>query len=344
MESADAELKGLAKAVHEVAIAFRSSNKMAAALRNLQQRAIKLGNLRKPTRLKMLAKTRWNAVTDVLESHSKAREQLIQTLVQNAGKGLVDIDIANKVAEPVLEKHLTYLQTVKKLSKKLQTHGLDIATGQSMLDGVIAAVENGTDGFENCKLNPTKISLAGCADSDKSFVSGVIKIIEKNEGSMTDDEKASCQCLLKPRDAMAMEEPGEVPEEMDLLERVAHERKRKANLLEAANSNYVDGRFVVSSASPVEGVWSFGDCVLTKRRASMSPLTFELIMYLNYNQELWDVNDVIEANKRRKDTNKGDRATRVAEAQALEEQWTALNVEIDGEAGDDGYDGQEGEL
>ena len=106
----------------------------------------------------------------------------------------------------------------------------------------------------------------------------------------------------------------------------------------------IDGRFVVSSASPVEGVWSFGDCVLTKRRASMSPLTFELIMYLNYNQELWDVNDVIEANKRRKDTNKGDRATRVAEAQALEEQWTALNVEIDGEAGDDGYDGQEGEL
>jgi len=219
MESADAELKGLAKAVHEVAIAFRSSNKMAAALRNPQQRAIKLGNLRKPTRLKMLAKTRWNAVTDVLESHSKAREQLIQTLVQNAGKGLVDIDIANKVAEPVLEKHLTYLQTVKKLSKKLQTHGLDIATGQSMLDGVIAAVENGTDGFENCKLNPTKISLAGCADSDKSFVSGVIKIIEKNEGSMTDDEKASCQCLLKPRDAMGMEESGEVPEEMDLLER-----------------------------------------------------------------------------------------------------------------------------
>ena len=53
---------------------------------------------------------------------------------------------------------------------------------------------------------------------------------------------------------------------------------------------------------------------------------------------------MIEANKRRKDTNKGDRATRVAEAQALEEQWTALNVEIDGEAGDDGYDGQEGEL
>ena len=45
-----------------------------------------------------------------------------------------------------------------------------------------------------------------------------------------------------------------------------------------------------------EGLWSFGDCVMTKRGSSTSPLTFESILYLNFNSDLWDLNDIIEAN------------------------------------------------
>ena len=57
-----------------------------------------------------------------------------------------------------------------------------------------------------------------------------------------------------------------------------------------------------------EGLWSFGDCVMTKRRSSTSPLTFESILYLNFNSDLWDLNDVIEANNRRKNETTANQA------------------------------------
>ncbi len=54
------------------------------------------------------------------------------------------------------------------------------------------------------------------------------------------------------------------------------------------------------SAAEAELVWSMAGHVLTQHRSSMSPLVFELIMYLKYNSNLWGLVDVIEANKRRK--------------------------------------------
>ena len=54
------------------------------------------------------------------------------------------------------------------------------------------------------------------------------------------------------------------------------------------------------SAAEAERVWSMAGHVLTQHRSSMSPLVFELIMYLKYNSRLWGLVDVIEANKRKK--------------------------------------------
>jgi hypothetical protein len=47
-------------------------------------------------------------------------------------------------------------------------------------------------------------------------------------------------------------------------------------------------------------VWSMAEHVLTDHPSSMSPLIFELIMYLKYNSCLWGIAGVVEANKRRK--------------------------------------------
>ncbi len=57
---------------------------------------------------------------------------------------------------------------------------------------------------------------------------------------------------------------------------------------------------VGGSAAEVERVWSMAGHVLTKHRSSMSPLVFEIIMYLKYNSCLWGLADLVEANKRRK--------------------------------------------
>ena len=54
---------------------------------------------------------------------------------------------------------------------------------------------------------------------------------------------------------------------------------------------------VLGSAAEVEQLWSITGKVLTKERSTMSPRVFEIIMYLKYNRDLWDLVDAVEANK-----------------------------------------------
>jgi hypothetical protein len=57
---------------------------------------------------------------------------------------------------------------------------------------------------------------------------------------------------------------------------------------------------VGGSAAEAERVWSMAGHVLTDHCSKMSPLIFELVMYLKYDSRLWGIADVVEANKRRK--------------------------------------------
>ena len=73
----------------------------------------------------------------------------------------------------------------------------------------------------------------------------------------------------------------------------------------------------------VERLWSDADAILTKRRASTSPLLLELILYLKYNRDLWNLSDVITANQRRLAADRESRAKKrideVEEEEALED-------------------------
>ena len=81
---------------------------------------------------------------------------------------------------------------------------------------------------------------------------------------------------------------------------------------------------VLSSAAEVERLWSMADPVLTKRRMTMSPLVFECIMYLKYNADLWDINDVVEANKRRKNESKAEQKYIAGHKKRMKRCWAAV--------------------
>jgi hypothetical protein len=51
-------------------------------------------------------------------------------------------------------------------------------------------------------------------------------------------------------------------------------------------------------------VWSIADWVMDKRRHGMSPITLEMILFLMENEDLWDINDVVLADIKRKEKNK----------------------------------------
>ncbi len=54
------------------------------------------------------------------------------------------------------------------------------------------------------------------------------------------------------------------------------------------------------SAAEAECVRSMARNGLMDNHSNMSPLVLELIMHLKYNSHLWEIADVVEANKRRK--------------------------------------------
>ena len=71
------------------------------------------------------------------------------------------------------------------------------------------------------------------------------------------------------------------------------------------------------SAAEAERVWSMAGHVLSEHRASLSPLVFELIMYLKYNSRLWSLSDVIEASKRRKNESPAAKMRLAAQTERL---------------------------
>ncbi len=319
MEDANEALKSVADTLHACHTKMRS-NKMSAKLRNLQRREIQNGHRKRIENVKIRAATRWNALCTAFTSHLKLRET-IAVAATSAGN---DVVLPN---EHEVRRHHEYLDTLRQLSVALQKPGLDIAEATDYIDGVIGLSEEGENGFDAVDFDYTKISLEGNKDSDKKFVSGVIKIINKNEGDMDAEEKERCKCLLLSPESADNAERGEPgAPKANMFEQISKKRKIQAGK-KNFKSKYHCCKFIVASASPVESVWSKGDCILTKRRASMSPVTFELIMFLNYNKHLWDLNDVIKANKVRLMKNiEGRAAERAAAAQAAAQEWNDMNV------------------
>ena len=144
----------------------------------------------------------------------------------------------------------------------------------------------------------------GKYDSNADFVSAVIKVQQHNENRLTPKEKLTLDLWKLPSHSDSEEELDEPLEDYDSMVR-EHERKKKMmDHMSHMNKSEYDPAVqhcVLGSAAEVERVWSIAGHVLTEHRASLSPLVFELIMYLKYNSRLWGLAEVVKANKNRKD-------------------------------------------
>ena len=60
----------------------------------------------------------------------------------------------------------------------------------------------------------------------------------------------------------------------------------------------------------MEQLWSKAGCAYTSRRLGMSPMVFEMIMFLKQNDDLWKLSDVVLVDDRRKDANEDSRANK----------------------------------
>jgi hypothetical protein len=72
-------------------------------------------------------------------------------------------------------------------------------------------------------------------------------------------------------------------------------------------------------------VWSMAGHVLADACSSLSPLVFELIMNLKYNARLWTIDDVIEANRRRKNESPAAKKRLALQKEQLQKLTAELN-------------------
>ena len=132
--------------------------------------------------------------------------------------------------------------------------------------------------------------------------------MREEEGTLTLDESNTLKAFLVEEEAVAPTAGAPKKRLQDLIAEKKAARMRGGT----SKSRYHPAvkRTVLGSAAEVERLWSMAGYVLTKDRAKMSPLVFECIMYLQYNKDLWSLEDVVKANKRRKNEARVERETR----------------------------------
>ncbi len=81
---------------------------------------------------------------------------------------------------------------------------------------------------------------------------------------------------------------------------------------------------VLGSAAETERMRSMASCVLAEQHSTLSPLVFELIMYLKYNVRTWGVGDVSKANKSRIKNAEACQKRNEKEKQRLDEMKTGF--------------------
>lgn len=96
---------------------------------------------------------------------------------------------------------------------------------------------------------------------------------------------------------------------LDFAQYLKRQQKKQEDKRSHNDSAYRDCIHAIKgTAAGCERVWSMAEAVFTKRRSRMSPLLLECILYLKYNRDLWGLEDVVEANHRRKNESKAKAA------------------------------------
>lgn len=318
MMKSNKELAAITKEIRELHSKIKASNCLSAQLQNIQDVEYKLHTP---------CATRWHSVATMYAQHERACDDIRELAAKSDGR-VSDATTTNSFLSK-MRKHNRYLKKIKSTSKGcLQERGCPLACLQDMLDYICDRVEKGFgkegDDFEFCTLKKKKLDLATNYDTDKAFVRGVIKIQKKMEDEMTEEEVEACEVLLK-QDVEGGSSGNDASPSEKSFEDVMFEKKR--SYTKAFSSKYVDCRFILGSGAEVERVWSMAGNVYTKRRSSTSPLVLELILYLNYNKDLWGIDQVALANTRRRSEKRSARVEKILQRQ---KEWEKAVGEMEG--------------
>jgi hypothetical protein len=104
-------------------------------------------------------------------------------------------------------------------------------------------------------------------------------VIDDLEGELSTSE----ELLLEPFSLIQIIQAS--PEKpKGLLEQALQSKKRKLH-----TSKYPDLKYIAATSNIVERLFSSARLVLTDYRKSMTPYSFECVMFLKFNRKYWDL-------------------------------------------------------
>ena len=313
------ELHDTIKLIHEMMGKIKGSTKKSAALRKLTFLVPTLYN-----------KTRWSGKLYVLERFIRLRDMLIELRTGTDGEEFEDV-ITDEIISPVLRdrvaKWVKMLEDINQVTLLLQKRMITLAKAQSLLSNLEADIglarNNANARLHSCMLDSIYINDHSNKLHCPVFHSGVIKIQKKITHSMTPQEKVVCAPLLLLND-----DDLDTLEETDPVELSFAQRQKKRDIMEinSVNNEYRNVDFILGSNAEGERLWSKAKLVL-EGRGKMTPYVLESILFLWYNNRLWDAYVVEKALQAVRLDEQEKRAVRrqVTENAALEEVMDDMN-------------------
>lgn len=176
-----------------------------------------------------------------------------------------------------LEKHFEILD---KCTKKLQEADLTLSDARIRADGIMENFD------QPCFKQYLAMDSNILAPASRFFESAVTKVQNGDERSLTRQEKDVLRSLLKRSADGSSEDEVHGLDPIELYER---EQKRQKS---TNSSQYVPLEFIPPTTNVVERFFSRAKSVYTDYRKLMKPVTFEMIMFLKLNRDLWGPSDV----------------------------------------------------
>jgi hypothetical protein len=221
--------------------------------------------------------TRWTSTFHMVECYRKLKD--IMPLMYDFDRTILDCSLSAR------EDHDLFLldkpmKAMRQVALELQKDGLSLSHARLLFDALISDFP----GFELERYIGHDSSII----HSKNFESGLVKILDGKEDSLTRQEQRAVSIFLKPD---ADQENGSLPEPENYVEKVYGQKKRKRN----AGSQYMDVSFIPPTSNVVERMFSQAQSILTPHRKRLLPKNVEAILFLKTNRPLWDVSVVSEA-------------------------------------------------
>ena len=185
-----------------------------------------------------------------------------------------------------------------------------------------------------CSLKNDHSKQGNKHETDKAFMSGILKIQNGNERIMTQAEKLSCMWLLKENHPKWSKKPSADEDDttptvddananVEMGDIFAEELEQVEETLREKDSLYINCNFLGISAAIVECLWSKYDAAVPQRRGGLAPIMVEALLFLKENRDCWGIEEVRKALARVKANEKSERTKKKMEAHQAEEEVIA---------------------